>query len=303
MKNLKDKIRDIYILKRYGSFFHKIMEKKFIYDRTPEIKIREKNFEIIADIMIDIYENEDKYRKLPKELEFIDLFMKKYNQIEDKLLSSILDKDIALKENENYQNYYKNEIETLKIVVSNYETDLNYIKNEFNKVRFTLKDYKICVDDIFDNYMKYIIELGKEIETNIKIPKIMENKNISDFVLFSKNILKLLGNIEDIINTNIFKIEDVLNNGEKEDIELMIKSILNQKNKCGKERKLIIKEKLEKMKEFKYLKVIKKAKKIVLTGRKIILDYPINNNKYNIKKIIKKENNDNDLQYPHYNSD
>ena len=75
--------------------------------------------------MIDIYENEDKYRKLPKELEYIDLFMKKYNQIEDKLLSSILDKDIALKENENYQNYYKNEIETLKIVVSNYETDLN----------------------------------------------------------------------------------------------------------------------------------------------------------------------------------
>ena len=101
------------------------METKFIYDRTPEIKIRDKNFEMIADIMIDIYENEDKYRKLPKELEFIDLFMKKYNQIEDKLLSSILDKDIALKENENYQNYYKNEIETLKIVVSNYETDLN----------------------------------------------------------------------------------------------------------------------------------------------------------------------------------
>ena len=57
------------------------------------------------------------------------------------------------------------------------------------------------------------------------------------------------------------------------------------------------------MNEFKYLKMIKKAKKIVLTGRKIILDYPINNNKHNIKKIIKNGNNDNDLQYPHYNSD
>ena len=34
--------------------------------------------------------------------------------------------------------------------------------------------------------MKYIIDLGKEIETNIKIPQIMENKNISNFVLFSK---------------------------------------------------------------------------------------------------------------------
>ena len=200
--------------------------------------------------------------------------MKKYNQIEDKLLSSILDKDIGLKENENYQNYYKNEIETLKIVVSNYKNDLNYIKNEFNKDKFTLKDYKICVDDIFDNYMKYIIELGKEIETNINKNKIMKNKNISDFVLFSKNILKLLGNIEDI----------------------MIKIILNQRNKYKKERKLKIKEKIEKMKEVKYLQMIKKAKKIVLTGRKTILDNPINNNNYNIKKIIKNENHDNDLQ-------
>ena len=62
-ETLESKIREIYILKRYGSFFHKIMETKFIYDRTPEIKIREKNFEIIGDIIIDIYENEDKYIK------------------------------------------------------------------------------------------------------------------------------------------------------------------------------------------------------------------------------------------------
>ena len=60
------------------------MEKKFIYNDTPEIKARERNYELIADLIINIYETKDKYIELPKEIDNIDLFIKKYLKIEDK---------------------------------------------------------------------------------------------------------------------------------------------------------------------------------------------------------------------------
>ena len=75
----------------------------------------------------------------------------------------------------------------------------------------------------------------------------------------------------------------------------MKKLILNQKNKNKREKQLKIKEKQDEMKVLKNKQIIERAKKIVLSGRKIIFDYPSHNNKYNIKKVIKKENDDNDL--------
>ena len=92
-ENLERKIRELYLSKKYGSFFHKILEKKFIYNDTPEIKARERNYELIADLIINIYETKDKYIELPKEIDNIDLFIKKYLKIEDKILSNISDKE------------------------------------------------------------------------------------------------------------------------------------------------------------------------------------------------------------------
>ena len=296
-ENLERKIRELYILKRYATFFHKIIEKKFIYDETPEIKPREKNHEMIADLIINIYENEDKYNELPKELENIDLFMQKYMLLEDKILSNISDKDITDKEKDNIQQNYKNEIEQLKISKIDYENDLNYLKNEIKIVNMEMKNYKIHEDEYFDNYINYIIELGKEIETNIEIPKIINKTYLTDIVLFCKITLKNLRNIEEKINTNILKIENILNYGEKKDIDLIKSLIINQKNKNIREQYLKNKKEQEKIKELKNLQIMEKAKKIVLTGRKIILDYPNNHKKNNIKNVIKNENNDNDIDY------
>jgi len=302
-ENLERKIRELYILKGYGSFFHRIIEKKFIYDGIPEIKAREKNHEIIADIMINIYEYEDKYNELPKELGNIDSFMKKYMLLEDNILSNISDKEIADKEKNNIQKNSKYELEQLQLSKTEYESDLNYLKNEIKNVKIEMKNYKIHEDENFDNYLNYIIELGKEIETNGEIPIITDKKYLTDLILYSKNILKILGKIENKINTNILTIENILNYGKIEDINLMKKLILNQKNKNKREKQLKIKEKQDEMKVLKNKQIIERAKKIVLSGRKIIFDYPSHNNKYNIKKVIKKENDDNDLDLEYCNSD
>ena len=39
-------------------------------------------------------------------------------------------------------------------------------------------------------------------------------------------------------------------------------------------------------------KIYERSKKIVITGRKVIFDYPYNNNKTKIQKIIKKKDDD-----------
>ena len=69
----ESEIRDFYIIKSYGSFIHKILEKPFIYDQTPEINSRLRNHEQITNIIINLYENQDKYNSLPKELENNDI--------------------------------------------------------------------------------------------------------------------------------------------------------------------------------------------------------------------------------------
>ena len=86
---LERKIKDIYVLKSYGSFLNKVFDKYFVYDETAQIDSREKNYEKIANKIIDIYERKDKYEKLPKELEDEELLMKKYILLEHKIRNSL----------------------------------------------------------------------------------------------------------------------------------------------------------------------------------------------------------------------
>ena len=302
-ENLERKIKELYIIKKYGSFFHKILEKKFIYDGTPEIKNRERNYELIADLIINIYESKDKLMELPKELDNIDLFMKKYMLLEDKILSNISDKEIIDKEITKYKKNYESELEQLKISKTAYESDLNYLKNEIKNVKIEMKNYKIHKDENFEKYLHYIIELGKEIGTNVEMPKTLDKRYLTYLVLFSKKTLEILRNIESNINTNILEIENILNYGDKEDVKIMEKAILTQKNINKREKQLEIKRIHEEMKILKNLKIIERANKPIVKGRKIIFDYPICKNKNKSQQIIKEEDDDNHYEYEYSNSD
>ena len=123
---IERKIKELYRIKYYGSFFHKLFDSKFIYDGTPEIDPRDKNHEEISNILINIYESEDKYNELPIELQKIEIFMKKYNELEDKILLELANKEILDDEMQKIKNKYNKELEQLKLNLFEYEQDLNY---------------------------------------------------------------------------------------------------------------------------------------------------------------------------------
>lgn len=100
----------------------------------------------------------------------------------------------------------------------------------------------------------------------------------------------------------ISEIENIINNGDKKDQDLMWSLIIRQKNKNKKEKQIIFKQKEEELKMKQKLRIMERDKKVILTGKKIIWDYPIlTKQKLKIKKIteIKNESSHNniDLEY------
>ena len=99
----------------------------------------------------------------------------------------------------------------------------------------------------------------------------------------------------------ISNIENIINKGNKKDKELMWSLIINQKNKNKKEKQILFKQKEEETKMKQRLKIFNRDKKVILTGKKVIWDYPITTKhkliiKNNIE--IKNESNNNiDLEY------
>ena len=301
-KKLDEKLerimKELYRIKAYGSFIHQLLEKDFIYDGIPELKLRDKNYEEISDLLINIYETKDKFNNLPKEIEDVEFLTKKYIGLEDKVISGIYKKEITEKEIERVKKRNNKNLQQLKLSESVYESDLNFLKNERQNIIIDMNNYKIHEDENLEDYLKFIIELGKEIETKGEIPKVA-NKNFStDLAFYSEKVLQKLKGLEDIINKNILEIGNVLEFGNKNDKELMEKIIQNQININKKERQLENKLKQEKLKLLEISKIFKRGEKKVITGRKVIFDYPFNKNKIKLSKIVDKEDDDTiDYQY------
>jgi len=235
---------------------------------------------------------------LPKELEDNDIMEKKYTLFEDKIIRSLSIKERLDKELENVIKNYENELAQLEISKNNYESNLNYVKTEKNNVNIEMKNFRIHEDENLENYLNYIVELGKEIKTNMPAPILKDKSYLNEFVLYSKKTLLALENKEEIINSNILEILTILKHGKNEDKELMESLIIKQKNQNKKENQIRIKKKQEEIKALKDKKTIEKAKKLVVKGRKVILDYPIIKNKDKSERIVKKDNDDDiDIQY------
>ena len=295
---LERKIKDIFVLKSYGSFLNKVFDKYFAYDETAQIDSREKNYEKIANKIIEIYEKKDKYSKLPKELEDEELLMKKYLLLEDKIMMSLTNKEILDKEILKQKKYFEKELEQLKYSLNDYESDFNYLKSEKNNENIEMKNFKIHEDDSLDNILEMILELGKEIGTTWPIPVSKDKKNLGDFVLYAKKTIDTLKNKEVVINKGITEIENALLYGNKMEKSLMEKSILEQKKINKRDNQLKAKQYLEELKNQKNLKAIERAQKMVVTGRKAV-NYSIFKNKKRIKKVIHKGKDD-DYGYIYY---
>ena len=75
-QNIYRKIRELYIMKDYGSFVHKILETDFPYDILLETK-NENNPEKAAEIFIELFNKMKNYDETQKEIEKIDIVFKK----------------------------------------------------------------------------------------------------------------------------------------------------------------------------------------------------------------------------------
>ena len=297
---LERKIKDIFVVKGYGSFVNKVFDKYFAYDETAQIDSREKNYEKISNKIIEIYEKKDKNEKLPKELEDDELLMKKYLLLEDKIMASLKNKELLDKEIFKQQKYFEKELEQLKYSLIDYESDFNYLKTEKNNVNIEMKNYKIHEDGSFEDFLDIILDLGKEIGTKWPIPVSKDKKNLGAFVLYAKKTLDTLKNKEVVINNGITEIENVLLYGNKNEKILMEKSISEQKKINKRDNQLKTKQYIEEMKIKKNLRAIERAQKMVVIGRKV--NYSIFKNKKRIKKIVIKGKDD-DFGYIYYATD
>ena len=300
IETLKRTIKGIYIIIDYASFFHKIIEQNCIYDKISEVKGSDKTYEEISDLLINIYETKDKFNKLPKELGNIDKFIKKYNELEEKIISELAHKDYLDKEIKKIQNSYYKELEQLNISKIDYENDFNNLNEEKKCVNKEAKSYKFHENENFYNNLQYIIELGKEIGPDVDIPTKIDKDYLNEFLFYSKTIKEKLRNTETIINNNILEIQNILDYGNKEDKALMEQLIQNQKNINIRENQIKLKLLQEEMKKKDIAKIYERGRKIIIKGRKVFINYPINKDKIkiNIKKIIKKEKDENiDCKY------
>jgi len=302
--NIYKKIKELYMQKDFGVFVHTVLETDFPYTNLPIMKADHES-EKIAEVFIELFANMNNYDETMKELEKTDIFFKKCILMENKIIKGISEKEglekeiIALKKN------CENELKQLKYSKSDYESDYNYLINEIKRVKLEMNNFKLNDSEDLDIYLKYIQELGLEIGSSSDNPQSCEKKYITEFVTYSKGIAEELKKTEDTVNEMISNIENIIESGNKKDKELMMKIILNKKNINKREKQLLFQQKEEELKLKQKLKIIERDKKVVLKGRKVIYDYPINNkHNFNIKKIqeTKKENNTN-IQYEYTFSD
>ena len=284
-ETLERKIKEIYLLKSYGSFLNKIFDKYFIYNDTLQIDSREKNYEKISNKIIEIYEK-NKKNDLSENLENEELLMNKYKLLEDKIMLSIKNKEILDKEILRQKKGYEKELNQLKLNLLEYENDYNYVKNERNIVHLEMKNFRYSENELLEYILEKIIELGNEIGTESNIPEYIDKNDITDFVLYSKKTIETLRNKELLINKRISEIENYLFYGNDEDKILMEKSIKEQKNINKKENQLKAKQYKEDLKNQMNLRAIERSKKMVIKGRKV--NYSNFKNKHKIKKIIHK---------------
>ena len=290
---LERTVRSIYIFRAYGSFLNKIFKNYFPYDKLPEINTGLRNYEDIANRLINVYEYEDDGKELPKELNDVELINKKCLVLEDKIINELANKDIMDKEIFKVINNNENYLEQIKISKQDYDNDNNYleqrkkyyVEQEKKGVNLEFENFKVNDQEYLISYMEFILDLGtifekNEISENF-IPKGKKKENLIDYFIYCKEILNVLENKEILINNYVTYIDKILFHGNKEE-RILIQSAIDVQRKINKkENQLKAKRILDEKENARNLRAIERSQRMVIKGRKVILDYPL------IKRNIK----------------
>ena len=292
-------IKQILVLKNYGSFIHKVFKSDFLLDKIP--KVEGKNYIKISDNIIELFEKEEKKNENNEEnfnkiLESENLLMEQFNEYEENLVNMIDEKENLNSEIINIKFGEKDKIIKLKNKKEELDNRLQSLIDDKNKLIKTMKEY--ISPEYMDTILNYILEFAELLDLNIS--KVLYKEKTSEkYIPISTQISDVIKQKEIIINENIEQIENIINSKNEED-KLLIEEIISERKKAIKKQKLdeIIKQKNEALK-IKNMKAIERAQRIVIKGRKV-LDYPIIKTKKRKKLVIAESNED---DYIYYSSD
>lgn len=292
-------IKQILVLKNYGSFIHKVFKSDFLLDKIP--KVEGKNYIKISDNIIELFEKEEKKNENNEEnfnkiLESENLLMEQFNEYEENLVNMIDEKENLNSEIINIKFGEKDKIIKLKNKKEELNNRLQSLIDDKNKLIKTMKEY--ISPEYMDTILNYILELAELLDLNIS--KVLYKEKTSEkYIPIATQISDVIKQKEIIINENIEQIENIINSKNEED-KLLIEEIISERKKAIKKQKLdeIIKQKNEALK-IKNMKAIERAQRIVIKGRKV-LDYPIIKTKKRKKLVIAESNED---DYIYYSSD
>ena len=293
------KIKDLYELKDFGAFVHKIVGTKFPFENIPRIK-SEHDIEQITETLVQAFDLE-LFDETKKGLEKVDIYDKKCVFMEDKIITGISIKESLEKEFREVRKNIDNELKQLNNSKMVLESDYNYLLKEIKFVKEQMKNFQLKETLDINQNLNYIQELGLEIGSTIQNPPKVDEIYLNEFIAYSKGIANVFKKTEHKVNELISDIENVLDNGKKKDKELMWSFITKQKNQNKREKQILFRQKEEESKIKERLRILERDKKVILTGKKIIWDYPITTkHKLKIKKNIELQNESNnkiDLEY------
>ena len=293
------KIKDLYELKDFGAFVHKIVGTKFPFENIPRIK-SEHDIEQITETLVQAFDLEF-FDETKKGLEKVDIYDKKCVFMEDKIITGISIKESLEKEFREVRKNIDNELKQLNNSKMVLESDYNYLLKEIKFVKEQMKNFQLKETLDINQNLNYIQELGLEIGSTIQNPPKVDEIYLNEFIAYSKGIANVFKKTEHKVNELISDIENILDNGKKKDKELMWSFITKQKNQNKREKQILFRQKEEESKIKERLRILERDKKVILTGKKIIWDYPITTkHKLKIKKNIELQNESNnkiDLEY------
>ena len=288
-EDLERTVKLICLLRSYGIFVYKVLGQKFWFENIKEVDPRLRNYEEVANNILEKYDSIDENVK-QQIINDETLLIVKFKEFEDKVIKILESKEIVDKEITGIKKSYDDEIEELQRRARDFREEVKRVNREKKELLFNNEKATPQVDSELDTYLKYLLELGQALGVVDK--KFNKNKkNINDFIILTQDTLRVLGEKEKEINGYINEIERIEEYGDKKLIHIIE---MERKKDNKREKQLMLKLNQEQIEKNKILKAIERAQKLTIKGRKVPKEFPI------IKEKKKKNANDKKNHYNDY---
>ena len=296
-EDLERTVKLICLLRSYGIFVYKVLGQKFWFENIKEVDPRLRNYEEVANNILEKYDSIDENVK-QQIINDETLLIVKFKEFEDKVIKILESKEIVDKEITGVKKSYDDEIEELQRRARDFREEVKRVNKEKKELLFNNEKATPQVDSELDTYLKYLLELGQALGVVDK--KFNKNKkNINDFIILTQDTLRVLGEKEKEINGYINEIERIEEYGDKKLIHIIE---MERKKDNKREKQLMLKLNQEQIEKNKILKAIERAQKLTIKGRKVPKEFPIIKEKKK-KNANDKKNNYNDYEMLYYSDE